>query len=117
MSVIKTIPLFAFVLVATLGSAQERIREGGLTFSGLNNFGLTYRVGKPEALWRFNAMSIDAARRDIDFPDHNETETNSGLQFSIGREFRKNLAEKCSSATDSTPRSHTADKRLKLNRS
>ncbi|HLT75286.1 MAG TPA: hypothetical protein VKZ68_09370, partial [Ohtaekwangia sp.] len=94
MSAIKTIPLFAFVLVATLGSAQERIREGGFTFSGLNNFGLTYRVGKPEALWRFNAMSIDAARRDIDFPDHNETETNSGLQFSIGREFRKNLAEK-----------------------
>ncbi len=80
--------------MATLGDAQDRIHEGGLSFLGLNNFGLTYRTGKPEALWRFNAMSVSADRRDHQTMDYEQIENTFGAHISAGREFRKNLADK-----------------------
>ena len=52
---------FLLIAIAFLGFstfAQEktkvRTKEVGLTFYNFDGFGLTYRIGKEKAMWRFN---------------------------------------------------------------
>lgn len=69
-----------------------KLREVGLTTSNLSNFGLTYRVGTSEKLWRFNVADIRANLTGDD-SDNGVTSTTSeyGIGFRIGREKRKSL--------------------------
>ena len=60
----KAFLIVALVSVPFIMKAQDKIRvnEVGLSFSGLNSFGLTYRVGNEKSLWRFNAFDIGAGK-------------------------------------------------------
>ena len=89
----KAFLITTMVLLVTLVSAQERIKEAGLSFYSLNGFGLNYKVGTPVSLWRLNSMYTSG---------YNLRETNGsiqtdrkrfGVQFRAGREFRKSIAD------------------------
>ena len=81
------------VLFVTVLSAQDRIKEAGLSFYNLDGFGLNYKVGTPEKLWRFNSMyGSGYNHRDTDVSIQTDRK-NFGVTFSAGREFRKSLAD------------------------
>lgn len=75
--------------------AQEkpRIKEIGIVFGNLDNFGLSFKIGKEKALWRINTMLIDGGNME-ETMDTIVTKTSSiGLMFGVGREYRKSIAK------------------------
>lgn len=87
---------FALILMAPVmaqGQEMPKQRELGLIFTGLDNFGLTYRQGSAAALWRFRVASVSGGS------DKSESDSlsNSSQRFSVdllaGKEFRKTLDE------------------------
>lgn len=89
----KVVLIVALVSVPFMMKAQDKVRvnEVGLSFSGLNNFGLTYRVGNEKSLWRFNVLDIGAGKH-TEKEDSLEMYSNEvGMAIQIGREYRKAL--------------------------
>ena len=89
----KATLITAMVLFTTLGFAQERIKEVGLSFSNLNNFGLNYKVGTHQKLWRFNSAAGSIYNIDETYLSSETERKGFGASFSGGREFRKNIAD------------------------
>lgn len=93
----KRVILMAFGLCLALQmNAQEtpKKQEVGIVFSDLNNFGLTYRVGNAQALWRFNTLLING-RVNNSYGDSTDIiNTRFGTSLSVGREYRKPITEK-----------------------
>lgn len=84
------------------------INELGISFSGLHQYGLLFRHGHKNALWRLNVLYLDGTSLKNDLPqavsrDHNfqdsKNEWSFGARALVGREFRKyikpSLAVKC----------------------
>lgn len=53
---------FLAVIISLSVSAQEKTKqhEVGIAFTNVNEFGLTYKVGKSNSLWRFNTLFINS---------------------------------------------------------
>ena len=88
---------FLLIAIAFLGFstfAQEktkvRTKEVGLTFYNFDGFGLTYRIGKEKAMWRFNTAYLNGSQSF--FQDN--VSTGYSLGASAGREWRKPVADK-----------------------
>ncbi len=66
----------------------------GITFSGINNFGITNRVGNEHSVWRFNTLFASATNEKDKHEEHgSETIKGFSAGFSLGKEFRKSIAE------------------------
>ena len=83
--------LCLIILFTTL-SAQEskekvRVKEAGITFSSLNNFGLTYRIGNQNAVWRFNSFYLSGGGNFYDDNSYHAI----GFSLNAGREYRKSI--------------------------
>lgn len=85
-----------------IGQSSEKYRDISITTSSFNNFGLMYRVGKENNMWRFQTVFIDADYSvshalEID-PDFQSEFTNYLTSYSMGlsagKEWRKPLAER-----------------------
>lgn len=93
----KTITLLIALVISTLAIGQEKkteqIREAGLTFRNLDNFGFSYKVGTKHSLWRFNAISISGNKENKDFTGGDRDSNHFGVGLSIGKESRKPIAK------------------------
>ena len=86
--------LVAVVLLVILTplSAQEtkqektRVKEVGFTFYNLNRFGLTYRLGNTNAVWRFNSILLNGTEQNSSSQIVNQS---FGVVVNTGREWRK----------------------------
>jgi len=72
-------------------TSSDRQKELGITFSDLDSYGLTYRFGKSDRLWR---LSSGIGRLNVGSQDlgaSNETADNLDLlvRVAVGREYRK----------------------------
>ena len=85
--------LFAFTIaIFVVAQEKPKIKEVGIVFSNLDNFGLSFKIGKEKALWRFNTLLIDGGIQE-ETMDSVVSKTNSiGFGFGIGREYRKTIA-------------------------
>lgn len=75
--------------------AQEAVKqkEIGLIFSNLDNFGLTFRTGTAESLWRFNTLLITGNNRKNTNEDVIDKQNNIEVGISVGKEFRKSIIQ------------------------
>jgi hypothetical protein len=91
----KSIFLLAMLVLAwNCGFSQDRIKEIGLTLQSFDDFGLNYKVGRPDALWRFNSMFFSGWKLESTNDSGSENINKSfGIGVGIGREFRKPLVE------------------------
>ena len=92
--------IFSITLVLTflLGGLKsqevKKYRELGVSTSTFNNFGITYRTGNENSIWRFNALVASSSRINESSDDY-EFESNSFRSFlSVGKEKRKNISDK-----------------------
>lgn len=86
--------LFAFT-IAILIVAQEKpkIKEVGIVFSNLDNFGLSFKIGKEKALWRINALLISGGNSERTKDTIVSKDNSFGFGIGIGREYRKTIAK------------------------
>jgi hypothetical protein len=90
-----------FLILLTIAStcsinAQEKTKqkEVGFTFSNLDNFGLSYKFGNSNSVWRINTLLVSGS--ETKRTDSNR-ETNSksiGFTLKFGKEYRKQITEK-----------------------
>jgi hypothetical protein len=73
--------------------AQKKQKEIGLVFSGLNNFGLTFRTGTKKSMWRLNTLFISGNNTDKVSDSIKSKQSNSGFGVDIGREYRKEITK------------------------
>ena len=71
-----------------------KIKELGFTTSNLNDFGITYRQGSTNTLWRFNAIASNAGFSNSkgDYEERSNSGFSIGLQ--VGKEWRKLISQK-----------------------
>ncbi len=76
--------------------AQEtvKIKEVGIAFRGLSDFGLTYKTGTNKSLWRFNALNASGSNNIQTSDSLVVSQRNMGFGFAIGKEFRKDITDK-----------------------
>ena len=96
----KTIILLIAISISTFAIGQEekteQIKEVGLTFRNLDNFGFSYKVGTEQSLWRFNLLSISGGIDNDDEydSDHERDSKRFGFGFKVGKEYRKPISNK-----------------------
>ncbi len=95
----KTIVLICTaMLLACSVKAQDtpRQHEVGLTFQNFDSFGLTYRTGTANALWRFSAFnfSMEHSKAKWDVSSNVTKYNRAGLGIAFGKEFRKSIHER-----------------------
>lgn len=81
---------------------KTKYQDISITTSSFNNFGLMYRVGKENSLWRFQTVFIDAeyteSKSEDSFNDSRseQTQLNTMVNFglSVGKEWRKPLSDR-----------------------
>lgn len=92
----KTVIFLIALTLSTLVMAQEKtkVKEIGLSFMNLDDFGFNYKVGTEQSLWRFNAISISGGNTDAESDNENADYNRFGFSFKAGKEYRKLISEK-----------------------
>src|SRR5262249_3403932 len=103
----KTILLAAIALLFISAFAQEsplKVKEVGLVFSNLNSFGLRYKSGNENILFRITALSLTGSNTNNSYDNYSyngisasvpSTSSNSfGGGLNIGFECRKPVNNK-----------------------
>lgn len=88
--------LTAILILSFTAKAQEvtKQKEAGINFQNLSNFGLSFKTGSEQALWRMNASLNGHGRTPNTFIDNLERKESSfGYGISLGREMRKPITE------------------------
>jgi len=88
--------LFTTLAVAfsLLVMAQEKTKqkEVGLSFSNLDEFGITYKVGTQKAMWRFNTLLLTGGKNTLKYPEQAKVINNNfGFDLMVGREYRTSI--------------------------
>lgn len=95
----KSLLIFASLLIVLSSYSQDstntkKEKEIALSFSNLNSFGLSYRFGKPNSLWRINTLIISGSNSNKKGDGLDEGRIRSGLTVKFGKEFRKSITDK-----------------------
>lgn len=83
-----------FISLFLIAQETTKQKEVGLVFNNLDNFGLTYKTGSDNSLWRFNTLFISGSNLDETADSLVMQFSNMGFRVSFGREYRKEIAEK-----------------------
>lgn len=90
-----------FLIVITLVSsfvtmAQDtiKVKEVGILFNNLNNFGLTYKLGNSNAVWRINSLLISGSSVKENLDTLERSRKSAGFAIKLGKEFRKTISDK-----------------------
>lgn len=88
---------FLVILTTTLSinlmAQQNKIKEAGVVFSNINNFGLAFKVGDEKSLWRFSVVSLYSNNDNIVYVNYTELHKTYGGGLKAGKEFRKVLSD------------------------
>jgi hypothetical protein len=86
--------LFAFTIaIFVVAQEKPKIKEVGIVFSNLDNFGLSFKIGNEKALWRINTLLIDGGNWEETMDSAVSKTSSIGFSFGVGREYRKTIAK------------------------
>ena len=82
---------FATLTFSLFVMSQEvtKQKEVGLVFNNLNNFGLTFKTGTNNSLWRFNTLLISGGNHNETTDSSTNKWNNMGFNLKFGKEYRK----------------------------
>lgn len=101
----KTIIILSLIMFTFHSFAQEktRVREAGISFKNLDEFGLLYRIGNNKSVWRFairgNRTTPSRSERHStsdngnNISKHVDTGERYGFGIWLGKEFRKKITD------------------------
>ncbi|NQT76241.1 MAG: hypothetical protein HQ565_00905 [Bacteroidetes bacterium] len=86
--------LFAFTIaIFVVAQEKPKIKEVGVVFSNLDNFGLSFKIGNEKALWRINTLLINGGNSEENMDSVVSKTSSIGFGFGVGREYRKTIAK------------------------
>jgi hypothetical protein len=84
----KRLLISTLLLFTLIFTSQGQTHEIGTVFSDLNNFGVTYKTGTENRLWRFTALYLSRNDQKTEY-DSSSTESRSfGIGAKFGYEYR-----------------------------
>ncbi|MBS2099456.1 hypothetical protein [Carboxylicivirga linearis] len=90
----KIFLLFLLILPLTAYSQESHtIKELGLIFGEGNSPGITFRVGKPNSLFRFSSLLINGEKTTLSTASNDIDQKYYGLGLMVGKEFRIQLTD------------------------
>jgi hypothetical protein len=92
----KTSLILLTFLVTLAASAQDtKQKEAGIVLSNLNYFGLTYRTGTAQSMWRFNVVNVNLGKDKADpgNSNNNVEQSNFGFTARAGKEKRNKVSD------------------------
>ena len=86
---------FLAIIISISVNAQDslRIKEVGISFASLNEFGLIYRTGNSKSVWRLNSLFIGGGQSQEIADSLERSDNFTGLSVEIGKEYRKEIAK------------------------
>jgi hypothetical protein len=84
----------ALAIPSILMSQNQKKHEIGLTFRNLDSYGLIYKTGTEESLWRLQTLSTSFSMLNNDQDSIADQQSSFGFSLSAGKEFRKPVTEK-----------------------
>ncbi|MFC2138295.1 hypothetical protein ACFLTE_08980 [Bacteroidota bacterium] len=91
----KSLTVLIGIILSLFLNAQEnaKCKEVGLTFYNLDNFGMTFKIGSTNSLWRINSFLVNGINQKYD--QDSSSRSSNVLRFDIkfGREFRKSIKD------------------------
>lgn len=92
----KAILIIIILCISMSLMAQEtpRLKEAGVVFRNLDNFGLTYRTGTEKALWRFEALTANLSNENREGDRTSLKNNQFSLSVRAGREYRRSLSQR-----------------------
>lgn len=90
----KTVLMALALIISVFAFSQEKkVKEVGLSFSNLDNFGLSYKVGCDNKFWRLNILTISGNISTNENENYigDDNQFNAGLR--LGREYRKDIKD------------------------
>lgn len=87
---VLTLCIIAGALVATAAGPQKEV---GVSFRNLNSFGLQYKSGNHQYMWRFNALFGEATRRIEGLDADKVVKGNYSFGGAVGLEFTRPISE------------------------
>lgn len=81
------------ITMTIVAQEKPKTKEIGIVFSNLDNFGLSFKIGKEKALWRINTMLIDGWNMEETMDSAVSKTSSIGIMIGVGREYRKSIAK------------------------
>lgn len=91
----KTLFVFMTLFMPLFIMAQEttKLKEVGIVFNDLDNFGLTFKTGSTKSLWRFTTLLISGNSTEQTSDSLMSKNRNFGFGVEFGKEYRKNIVK------------------------
>jgi hypothetical protein len=90
----KTVLMALALIFSVFAFSQEKkVKEVGFSFSNLDNFGLSYKVGCDNKFWRLNVLTISGNISTNENEDYIEGNNQLNAGFRLGREYRKDIKD------------------------
>ncbi len=92
----KTFLILLTIAIAFSMNAQEKTtqKEVGISFSNLNNFGLSYKFGNSNSVWRINTLLVSGSNITQSADSLESSRNSTGITLKFGKEFRKKITDK-----------------------
>ncbi|MDD4429703.1 MAG: hypothetical protein WC186_01075 [Bacteroidales bacterium] len=89
----KNLLILFFAAISVPFMAQQSVnqKEIGLITNNFDTFGLSYKVGSSESLWRFSAFNLSGSNQDSRADSSSTNVNNIGIALRVGKEFRKSI--------------------------
>jgi len=90
----KILVFIVIVCIANVSFGQEknRVKEIGLAFNNLDEFGFVYKIGHEKSMWRFNVLALNNSKSETENLNVLDKEyKSSGFSFSAGKEYYNEL--------------------------
>jgi len=86
--------LTVFLIILGFSSYTQKTKEIGLLFSDVNSFGLTYRTGNQNALFRINTIVAQGSSISEDGGSSTFDSSNNSFGLELGKEYRSAIDDK-----------------------
>ena len=84
--------------VLIMAQDTNRVKEVGVVFSDLNDFGITFKFGSNRGVWRINTLLISGDKYKSNISNGTDeytiNEESQGYRLSLGREYRLKIVDK-----------------------
>lgn len=81
------------ISMSVMAQEKTKVKEAGLVFNDMDNFGLTYRIGSTHSLWRFNTLLFTGSNSIATSKELQSSNNKIGFGVKIGKEYRKDIAK------------------------
>jgi len=87
-----TLLIFSMSLLL-MAQENDKLKEIGLTFYNLDNFGMTFKFGNVNGPWRINSFLINGNNSNFTQDSSSRKASRIRLDIRFGKEYRKSISE------------------------